>query len=214
MIQGVDRRTKSEKLAVCFPHPAVTYSGYSSICNYGEKEEYMKSISVKSTIRVITLCGILAALSVIGKLLNIGIGNYLRISLENTPVIAAGLICGPLFGALTGVVADIVGCILHGYAISPIITVGMAAMGALPGIVALVFKSRKRNFIFYLLTAIVTYAVASCVIKSIGLAVYFGYDIRFLLLRIPFEMIKAIIDTLIIYILSKPWQKIGQRFVR
>ena len=155
------------------------------------------------SVRALAFCAILVAFSVIGKLLNIGIGNYLRLSLENTPVIAAGIIGGPIAGALTGAAADIIGCILHGYVISPIITIGMAVMGFIPGVLNLLFFKNSRKLSKYMIICLVSYLCASVIIKSIGLSLYYGTEMKWLMLRIPFAAANAVADALIIYAVSR-----------
>ncbi len=87
--------------------------------------------TVKSEIRlfgstkVMVISALLAALSIVlGKFLNIPIGDSIRISFENLPVIMSSIFFGPVVGAITGAAADIVGCILKGYSINPFITFG------------------------------------------------------------------------------------------
>ena len=61
----------------------------------------------------------LSAMSIVlGKLLAVNLGEVLRLSFENLPIIFAGLAFGPLAGAAVGLVADTVGCLLVGYAIN------------------------------------------------------------------------------------------------
>ena len=154
----------------------------------------------------LTLCAMLAALSVLGKLLNIGTDIF-RISFENTPVIAAGLITGPVGGLATGVVADLVGCLVRGYSINPIITFGMGLIGLIPGIIKIV-KKEFGGFLSYLVVCLISYLIASVIVKSIGLSLYYGTDIKVLLFRVPMAAANALLDAFIIYELSKPAKKL------
>ena len=84
----------------------------------------------KITAKFISICAILAAFSIIlGKYLAINVGENFRFSMENLPILLAGLYLGPLAGAIVGAVADLVGCLLVGYAINPIITLGAVSIG-------------------------------------------------------------------------------------
>ena len=72
----------------------------------------------------LVVCALFAAMSIVlGKFLSIKIGDNIRISFENLSLIMSGIFFGPLVGLVTAAVADIVGCILYGYAINPIISV-------------------------------------------------------------------------------------------
>ena len=68
----------------------------------------------------LVVCAFLVALSIVcGKFLAIPVGEILRFSFENLPILFAGLAFGPVAGALVGVCADLLGCVLRGYAINP-----------------------------------------------------------------------------------------------
>ena len=75
------------------------------------------ALAVFSNPRALCLAALLAAMSMIlGKFLQIPtpFAEFVRISFENLPVILAGLVLGPLAGAMTGAVADLVGCLAYG----------------------------------------------------------------------------------------------------
>ena len=60
-------------------------------------------------IKVLVCSAVFAAISIIcGKFLAISIGDTIRISFENTPIILSGFCFGPVVGLLTGLIADIV----------------------------------------------------------------------------------------------------------
>ena len=56
---------------------------------------------------------------VLGKLLVFNITDSIRISLENLPLLMAGIFFGPFIGAAVGAGADIIGCLIVGYSINP-----------------------------------------------------------------------------------------------
>ena len=118
---------------------------------------------------------ILAAMSlVLGKFLQIPnpFQEFIRISFENLPILLAGLSMGPLVGALVGVVADLLGCVLYGYSINPIITLGAATVGALSGIISH-YVVRKPLFARVIVSATAAHLVGSVLIKSAGLAAWY-----------------------------------------
>ena len=65
----------------------------------------------------------------------------MRFSFENTPIIFAGMIFGPIVEALVGTVADLVGCVMVAYEINPLVTLGAALIGLISGIVFYISKS-------------------------------------------------------------------------
>ena len=158
----------------------------------------------KNRIKRICLGGILAALSIVfGKLLAFNIGELFRISLENLPIILGGIFLGPIFGAVVGMVADLVGCLMVGYTINPVITLGAVAIGSISGIVSRLTKNistGKRVF----LSVLSAHIFGSVIIKSIGLSWFYGTDFWAL---IPYRVLNyALIVALeytIIYILMK-----------
>ena len=77
------------------------------------------------SIKTLVICALLLALSIIfGKFLNIPIGETIRFSFENTPLFLSGILFGPLISGIVAFVSDILGSILRGYAINPVITLG------------------------------------------------------------------------------------------
>ena len=122
----------------------------------------------------LVLCGFLVALSIVcGKFLQIPIGEAMRFSLENLPVLFAGLVFGPLSGALVGVAADLLGCLMVGYAINPLVTAGAAAIGLLAGVGG-VLLHRLPVGVRVPLSVAVAHLVGSVVIKTVGLAQYYA----------------------------------------
>lgn len=98
-----------------------------------------------------------------------------RISFENLPVIAAGIMLGPLAGALVGALADLVGCLLVGYAINPIITLGAAAIGLCAGLCSMALGGvQRRPFLATAVSCIAAHALGSILIKSAGISIYYG----------------------------------------
>lgn len=124
--------------------------------------------SLKST----TLMAIFAAISIVlGKFLALSFGETLRFSLENTTILLAGMLFGCIPGIVTGIVADLLGCILRGYAINPIITLGAAVIGFMGGL----FAYHKKNFLNILFAVLSAHLLGSVIIKTVGLSVILNY---------------------------------------
>ena len=125
-------------------------------------------------IKVLVCSAVFAAISIIcGKFLAISIGDTIRISFENTPIILSGFCFGPVVGLLTGLIADIVGCILRGYAINPLITFASVFIGFAAG--AVYSLSKKANVTLRILTSVlICHSVGSVIIKTVGLSLMYG----------------------------------------
>lgn len=144
------------------------------------RERARRDVVAFGNVRVLCVAAMLAAMSLImGKFLQIPnpFQNIIRISFENLPILLAGITMGPFVGALTGVVADLLGCVLYGYAINPIITLGAAAVGLISGIMAN-YVVRRPLAARVICAAVAAHLVGSVIIKSLGLAAWFlsSYD--------------------------------------
>ncbi len=145
-----------------------------------EKRKVPHAIAVFGNPRALCLAGLLAAVSLIlGKFLQVPspFQQVIRISFENLPLILSGMLLGPVAGAMTGVVADLVGCALYGYPINPVITLGAAAVGLVAGFVGMLTRR-------LVLPARVCIAVASAhligsvLIKTSGLASWYLVEMQ------------------------------------
>ena len=136
----------------------------------------------KFNLKTIVFLAMLVAISIIcGKYLAIRGGDIMRFSLENMPIIFAGIAFGPLAGGLVGAVADLVGCIMVGYTINPIVTIGATVIGVIAGVLPLLLKKAKlSSTIILIITVTAAHTVGSLIIKTVGLASY--YDIPFITL--------------------------------
>ena len=105
----------------------------------------MRKRKISLDLKILCQLAMLIAISIVaGKYLALSLGNVLRFSLENLPVIFAGIAFGPIAGILVGVAADLIGCLLVGYTINPIVTIGAAVVGGTAGLCALVFSENKK----------------------------------------------------------------------
>ncbi len=136
------------------------------------------------SIKVLAAAAMLSALSIIcGKYLAFNVGTFLRFSLENLPIMFASVALGPAVGALTGAVSDLVGCLLVGYEINPLVTLGAVTIGAVSGIVYRLLKKTKLPYAFSIISGVcAAHALGSVLIKTFGLSAY--YDIPFYILML------------------------------
>ena len=181
------------------------------------------AIAVFGNPRALCLAALLAAMSLIlGKFLQIPtpFAEFVRISFENLPVILAGLVLGPLAGAMTGAVADLVGCLAYGYSINPLITLGAASAGLVAGVVGWAL-SRAPLLLRLSLSAVAAHLVGSVGIKTAGIAAWYlsKYDLGYFeltLWRLLNYTIIAVLEIAILYALlrHRGFQKQLERMCR
>lgn len=158
-------------------------------------------------LKVTVALAMLAAISIIlGKFLQIPGGEVLRFSFENLPIIFAGTVFGPVAGILVGVVADLVGCVMVGYTINPIVTVGAAVIGGVSGICSLLLRRAARLPLAVKvgITVFLSHIIGSVVVKTFGLSQY--YDMPFMILMLWRLLNYAIVGALeggLLYILLR-----------
>lgn len=165
------------------------------------KNKLTGSIRIFGNLRVMVVSGLFIALSIVlGKFLQIPIGDNIRISLENTPVIMSGIFFGPFVGGAVGVAADLIGCLLKGYAINPFITIGALTIGFSSGLFAALLKKAPK-LVSVIASVASSHIIGSIIIKSIGLRIYYGTPYSVLAWRIPTYIAIGIIEVIIIYTL-------------
>jgi ECF transporter S component (folate family) len=150
-------------------------------------------------IRVLTTAAMLGALSVVigifcKNYLNFGNGLF-RVTFENFPIIMSGILFGPAVGAAVGVISDMVSYFVstQSFAISPVVTLGAALIGAISGVVSrYVIKRRGRALI--IVSVISAHLVGSILVKTYGIYTYYKMSYPIMLLyRLPtYAVISAI----------------------
>ena len=127
-------------------------------------------------LRALIITSAFAAMSIVlGKFLQIPIGDSIRISFENLPIMLASFLFGPVYGGACGLVADLLGCVLRGYAIIPAITVAACLMGIIPGTLTR-YVFRKDTTPFVVASGFISHAVCSMGIKTVALHHVYGMD--------------------------------------
>ncbi len=163
------------------------------------------------TTKMIAAMSVLSALGIIlGKLLAFNITEFMRFSLENLSIILSGIAFGPICGLLVGAVQDLVGSVMVGYAINPIITLGSALIGFISG---LVFRyTRKLSLIPRTAAAVASaHLIGSVFIKSAGLAVFYSlpYGVT-VMWRLLNYTIVGVIECITLILLLKSKQLLSQ----
>ena len=86
-------------------------------------------------VRTLVSCALLAAVSVVLARFIIPMPNETtRFSIEAVPIFLAGMLFGPLPGALVGFVADFVGCLFSGYGYNPLFCLPPILYGVFGGL--------------------------------------------------------------------------------
>lgn len=158
----------------------------------------------QKNLNITVLLAFLTAVSIVlGKYLAIRGGDIMRFSLENMPIIFAGMAFGPMAGALVGAVADIIGCIMVGYTINPAVTVGAVVIGIISGALPSLLKKASLNeLLTTALTVAAAHFVGSVIIKTAGLSAYYAMPFHILLLwRFLNYVIVGALDGVIVHIL-------------
>ena len=106
---------------------------------------------------------------------------------ENFPIILSGILFGPAVGAAVGIVSDMVSYFLstQSFAISPIVTLGAALVGAVSGTVSN-YVIKKRGALRVIISTLAAHVVGSLIVKTFGIYTYYSMSYGMLLLyRIP-----------------------------
>ena len=157
----------------------------------------------------LTVCALLTAMSVVlARVLTLIPAETTRISLEALPIVLAGLLCGPIPGALVGFAADLIGCLFSPYGYNPIFCVPPILYGLLAGAVRRYVTDRPA----LLRTALAFFPAAllgSVLWQSMALALVYGGEAKeaFFLAKLVSRGIQfaltASVDTLIVWLLLR-----------
>ena len=159
-------------------------------------------MKLNKRLSTMVFCALLAAMTMIFKRFAVVNVDWFRISLENTPILLSGILFGPVSGFVTGAIGDILGCFICGFGINPVITLGMALVGGLCG---LVFRNTPK-FPIPLRLSLSVYAghiVGNMLVKSLGIYWWYATPWPTLALRIPTYLIIGGAEIVIFCILLK-----------
>lgn len=178
-------------------------------------DKKVKTMGVKT----IAYVAALTALSCIANIFTVILGGgALAISFAYIPAFIAGAFINPLAGFLTGILGDLLGCIIAPKgALNPIILVNSGLLGLLPGLVFWVAKKLKIDTQKYsqALTAIsfILLLIICIPINTIGLYIfYFAAKGKTLgavfALRMTKQSIILAINFILVIIIQKPVYKL------
>ncbi len=204
-----DGRKGEKSLAVRFLHPAAAYKDesifslfYVAICIGGI---FMQK---NNSIRKLTIVGIMTALSIVLTRFLVPLNTEtLRFSLGNIPVILCSITCGPIYGAVCGLVSDALGCFVLGY--PPYLPLSLSAIlvGVLPSVL---FSLAGKLGLDYKKIAtvsavmIVTNFVSSILWSTLALSWLYGTSFWVQIgPRVPVNSLRTICEIAVLYALLK-----------
>ena len=161
------------------------------------------------SVRSIAICALLTALSVILARLLIPMPNETtRFSIEAVPIFIAGMLFGPLPGALTGFAADFIGCLFTPYGYNPIFCVPPMLYGLSAGLFRpwLTQKVSPLRIAVAFLPAIV---LGSILYQSGSLALIYGGESKmaFFLAKLATRSVQfavtGVLDVLLVWVLCR-----------
>ena len=154
----------------------------------------------KTSVRTHVMLALLAAMSIVfSRVLSISTG-FVRFNLGSLPVLLAAVLFGPWAGFAVGAVADMIGGVLAGYAINPLITLGAGAIALAAGLAWQKLDSLRVGLRLGI-SVLLGHFVGSMVINSLALRIFYGYAWSVLAARIPNALVLAAVNTVLLRIL-------------
>ncbi len=154
----------------------------------------------KTSVHILTTLGLLVAMSIVfSRVLSISTG-FVRFNLGSLPVVLAAILFGPGAGFAVGALADMIGGLLSGYAINPLITLGAGAIGFAAGLAWRCLPQKNLNLRLGC-SMLAGYSIGSMIITSLALHIYYGTPWSVLAVRIPNGLILSAVNTVLLRIL-------------
>lgn len=170
--------------------------------------------SNKISTKALVLAAIFVAMNIIlSRLGAIMLFNgSVRFSFGNIPLILSGLILGPLTGAMTGGIADLLGFFInsHGGAFHPGFTLSSILTGAIPGLVMFLSPTKKSSLFNVAISNISILVIVSLILNTYWLSQLQGSAYLVLLpARAVTSIIITTLNILITYPLIKTLDRTG-----
>ncbi|SDM02610.1 folate family ECF transporter S component [Halarsenatibacter silvermanii] len=124
----------------------------------------------------IAIMALMAAISIIlARFFAFMIGGTIRIAFDHAPLYLAGMLLGPLGGAMTGVVADLVGILINPMGgFFPGFTLSYALLGFIPGYLFKEVRLDRVSLKKVVITLLVTDIIVSVFMNTFWLSIMFG----------------------------------------
>ena len=160
-------------------------------------------------VRTLVSCALLAAVSVVLARFIVPMPNETtRFSIEAVPIFLAGMLFGPLPGALVGFAADFVGCLFSGYGYNPLFCVPPILYGLCAGLFAPMLR-KKITIPRIALAFLPAVVLGSILYQSWSLAFVYGGDAfeAFFLTKLASRSIQFavtfVLDVLAVWLLDR-----------
>ena len=169
------------------------------------------------TTKTLTYSALLAALSVVlARLFGMMPDETSRFSIEAVPIFLAGMLCGPIPGALVGFTADFVGCLFTPFGYNPIFCIPPVFYGLCGGLFRF-FLAKGVNIPRLSFSFLPPVVLGSVLYQSAALAAVYYKDnfMEGLILKLTTRSVQFaivyVLDVLIIYLLfqSRIFTRIG-----
>ena len=209
----MDERGKPLRCVCRIPlcHISAPFLSCSDMNGEEKGDFFMQRNKGRMVTRVLTTAALLAALSaVIGIVCkNLFTFNiYYRLTFENAPIILAGLLYGPVVGAMVGICADAVSCLMStNPALNPIISLGAGTVGLMAGLASRMIPRGVRTQTA--VAVILAHLIGQVGIKSIGKILYFGMPWQGIFLGLAFSAVVGVMEFLLI-----SWMRTNKSFVK
>lgn len=163
--------------------------------------------------KVVVYLGLLVALNIIlTRVFGFYIGPTIRISFGGIPLMLAGILFGPIAGAVAGIAADFVGIMIRnvgGFFIG--FTLSAALVGFIPGLIFQRNRGKKKYSLPKLITAVILKTViVGLTLNTLWLVIM--YDKGFLAIfpgRVLARLIMAPIEIFVLSIILRTFDKEG-----
>jgi len=167
-------------------------------------------ISTKSLVLAAIFVSMNIILSRLGAIMLFN--GSVRFSFGNIPLILSGLILGPVVGAMTGGISDLLGFFInsHGGAFHPGFTLSSILTGTIPGLVMLLSPTKRSSLFNVVISNISILIIVSLILNTYWLSQLQGNAYLVLLpARAATSIIITVLNILITYPLIKSLEKAG-----
>ena len=161
----------------------------------------------KFNIRTLSMLSMLIAVSIVlSRLLGFYLTESLRVSFEYFPIIFAGIIFGPVAGAIVGGLSDFLGSTLFsGLGFFPPLIVGPILAGLLSGLFAkYIFKNKLDLWWKYIALVMSVDLLCNLLWGTYALSLLFGTPfLPYLAIRAPIKLCIAVADAHLVFAVHK-----------
>ena len=152
------------------------------------------------------ICGLLIAIYVVLSLFNIPVSQVIEIRFGFLVFIAAGMIGGPVMGFTVGFLADVVNCLIRGFAYFPAFSFNYGLLDAVSGLI--LYRSRVGRS-RAVLCALTEYII-SVTLSTLWLHIMYGYELRTLIIsRFIKCTLSFVVNSILIYVFLEAFQRIA-----